>query len=140
MLLEKVNIMVLCDDVIRNNRIVNDINRRREEIASAVKRPGAVVSALSFAKTSDLNGTTDLDLENLDLVVLCCSGKVDPPYDLWVVRHRFPCASRISELDIDTEERAYHMICCWGADECFSQSEDVVEVIIRFFKSKMLIS
>ncbi|UCF42887.1 MAG: hypothetical protein JSV99_09925 [Planctomycetota bacterium] len=131
---EKIEIMVICDDERHLNELTSDINRRLAEIASAIGRRGAEITVVSFARTSDLNGTTAFNVENLKVIVLSCAGRADPPYDLWVLRHRFPRASRVGELDIDTQERAYHMIDCWGADDIFSKGEDVVDVIIKILE------
>lgn len=120
---EKIQIMVICDD-----------EKHLSELVSAINRRGAqVFNVVSFAKTCNLNGKTERNTGNLQVIVLSCIGKADPPYDLWVLRHRFPCASKIVELDIDTTERAYN-ITRWGADDIFSKGEDVVDVIIKALK------
>lgn len=131
---EEIEIMVICDDERHLNELTSDINRSGAEIASAIDRRGAEITVVSFARTSDLNGTTAFNIENLKVIVLSCAGRADPPYDFWVIRHKFPYVSRVGELDIDTPERAYHMTCCWGADDIFSKGEDVVDVIIRVLK------
>lgn len=135
---EMIKIMTVCDNKEYLNELTGAINRRGAEIAAAIGRPGVEVAVVSFAKTSDLNGTTKRNIENLEAIVLSSAGKADPPYDLWLFQRKFPRASKISESD--SPERDYYMKCCWGADDIFRKGEDIVDVIIRALKVKKLVS
>jgi len=128
---KEVKILIICDDENHLKNLIKPIHKRDLEIAAAAGRPGAKVNVSTFARVSDLNGTESKSNINWDVIVLSSAGRADPPYDLWVLRHKFPDPLRIAELDINTQERVYHFTCCWGADDVFIGNQDMVNVIIE---------
>lgn len=82
----------------------------------------------SFAGTSDLGKTPACGDEDIRLILLSLSGRADPPWDIWFLRRRFPCAKVVVELDVNTPERARKMLL-WGASKTFIKNKDAWEVI-----------
>jgi hypothetical protein len=117
--------LIICNNEEHLNELVGTINRSGAD----------VFTVESFAKTSDLNGTTARNIDDIQLVLLSLVGKADAPWDLWVLRHRLPSIPIIVELDVDNPERAYKMIE-WGAWDVFGVDENVWDVITRIISSQ----
>jgi hypothetical protein len=112
--------LVVCGNKEHLNELVSIINRRG----------ASMFTTESLVKTSDLNGETACDVD-VHLILLSLAGKADAPWDLWVLRHRFPCAKIIVEMDDNaTQERHYKMLL-WGAFDTFTRDENVWDVISR---------
>ncbi|MHC4171378.1 MAG: hypothetical protein ACYTBX_16890 [Planctomycetota bacterium] len=122
-------ILVICGNKGHLKELVSTINQR----------DASVFIVESFAKTSDLNGTTASNVKDVRLIVLSLvGGKADPPWDLFMLglRFRLPYVPVIVELDEGTsQKRAYRMIE-WGAWDVFGTDENVGDVIERVINSQ----
>lgn len=108
-------ILVICENREHLNKLV-----------SAVRR--SVTPVKGCARTQDLDGVATHSKKDARLILLSLAGKADAPWDLWYLRHKFPCAKMVVELDIDSSERADHLRL-WGAFKVFTQKEDACDVI-----------
>ncbi len=120
-------ILVICGNEEHLNELVKTINQRF----------AGIFNVDSCAKTSALCGATES--KNVRLIVLSLvGGKADPPWDIFILGHRFlrPYAPVIVEVEKETSpERAYNMLL-WGAYETFTKDEDVWEVVKKVINSQ----
>lgn len=113
-------IMVIGEEKKHLKRMVDTIYRRSKH-EFAIK---------SFTKTSDLNETSTFGDEDTRLILLSLSGRADPPWDIWFLRHKFPCAKVMVELDNDTPERN-SKILLWGASKTFVRNDKKAREVIE---------
>ena len=75
----KQKVFVVCSNKTRLNELVDVVSQRCAD----------VFTVKSFTKTSDLNGALTHNVKNVRLIVLSLvGGKADPPWDLWLLRHK----------------------------------------------------
>lgn len=102
----------------------------KQMVDTIYKRSNHEFTVKSFTKTSDLNETSARGDEDTRLILLSLSGRADPPWDIWFLRHRFPCAKVVVELDDDTPERTRKMLL-WGASRTFIGSNKSAREVIE---------
>jgi hypothetical protein len=108
-------IFVICENREHLNKLVSTVRR-------------SVTPVKGCTRTQDLDGMATRSTKDARLILLSLAGKADAPWDLWYLRHKFPCAKMVVELDIDSPERADH-IRLWGAFKVFTKKENACDVI-----------
>jgi hypothetical protein len=112
-----------------NIMVVGEKKKHLKQMVDTIyRRSNHEFTVKSFTKTSDLNKASLCGVENIRLILLSLSGRTDPPWDIWFLRRRFPCAKVVVEMDADAPERARKMLL-WGASKTFIRNEDAWEVI-----------
>ena len=117
--------------------VISENNKHLKKLTSSINQK-SIFNVKSFAKTSELNGANECNLENVQLILLNLTGKADPPWDLWVLRHRFFGVPIIVEVEKDTtQERAYRLTQ-WGAWYVVGTDENISDVIEKAVTSLSL--
>jgi hypothetical protein len=101
----------------------------KQMVDTIYRRRNHEFTVKSFTKTTDLNKASTRGYEDTHLILLSLSGRTDPPWDIWFLRHRFPCAKVVVEMDDEKPERIRKMLL-WGASNTIVRNNiNALEVI-----------